>query len=126
MMEDVRIFKSFEQGFRYLCYDRNGGTMMLGPMPKEVAEHIAACLDACRWRKIETAPKDGTRVILANNNGEYDVAGYVEWTTSEQQFVRKAKDGEVYKTVHKDSGYFDTDIFPTHWRPIGPLPGGDE
>lgn len=73
-----------------------------------------------KWQTIETAPKDGTRVLIVNDEGEIDIAGYVEEWTWKKVFVRKATDGDVYKTVQDEVGYWDTDnaYCPTHWMPL--------
>jgi hypothetical protein len=72
------------------------------------------------WQPIETAPKDGTRVLLLNESGEIEVAGYVEDFYERSEFVRKAKDGDVYRTVLVDCGYWQTEVAvcPTHWMPL--------
>jgi hypothetical protein len=69
------------------------------------------------WQPIETAPRDGTRVLIVNDDGAMAVAGYVEEWHERSEFVRKARDGDVFRTVREDVGYWDTDIAycPTHW-----------
>ena len=76
------------------------------------------------WQPIETAPRDGTRVLIANDEGAIDVAGYVEEWHEQSVFVRKARDGDVFKSVREDVGYWDTDIAycPIHWMPLPDLP----
>lgn len=79
------------------------------------------------WQLIETAPRDGTRVLIVNEDGDIDVAGYVEEWHERLEFVRKTRDGDVFKTVRDDVGYWDTDIAycPTHWMPLPPLPSNN-
>jgi hypothetical protein len=67
------------------------------------------------WRPIETAPKDGTQILVFGDN-EISVA---EWRT-EQYVVGKSK----YKTwviphTYQDEqgGEYTCDI-PTHWMPL--------
>ena len=76
------------------------------------------------WQPIETAPKDATKVLIVNADGEMDVAGYVEQWDERTEFVRKAKDGDVYRTVRDECGYWDTDkaYCPTHWMPLPEAP----
>ena len=76
------------------------------------------------WQTIDTAPKDGTKVLIVNDEGAMDVAGYVEQWCEHSEFVRKAKDGDVYRTVREDTGYWDSDTAyrPTHWIPLPPPP----
>jgi hypothetical protein len=54
--------------------------------------------NALLWRDISTAPKDGTRVLIFGKEG-IDVAKYIESWSEHQEYVRTAKDGDVYKTV---------------------------
>lgn len=72
------------------------------------------------WQPIETAPKDGTKVLIVNDEGAIDVAGYIEQWNERDEWVRKAKDGDVYRTVREDRGYWGTGTAycPTHWMPL--------
>jgi hypothetical protein len=76
-----------------------------------------------QWVSIESAPKDGTRILVVNEDGEIDVAEYVAAWQEHQEFVRKAKDGDVFRTVVEDTGYWNTEraYCPTHWQPL-PIP----
>ncbi len=82
---------------------------------------------AMGWRPIETAPKDGTRVLIVDDEGDMDVAGYVEQWDERIEFVRKTKDGAVYRTVTEDVGYWSADTvrFPTRWMPLPEAPDAD-
>lgn len=51
------------------------------------------------WQPIETAPKDGTKILAFNKWGEYGVA---EWVESQQCWF---------------AGYDDFTA-PTHWMPL--------
>lgn len=81
-----------------------------------------------KWRPIETSPKDGTRVLIVNDEGAMDVAGYVESWGERRDFVRKAKDGDVFRIVREEMGYWDTDTAycPTHWIPLPTTPNGEK
>ena len=72
------------------------------------------------WEPIETAPKDGTRVLIVDGDGNIDLCGYQESFYTRQEFVRKAKDGDVYKTITEEDGYWESEITfsPTHWMPL--------
>ena len=80
------------------------------------------------WRPIDTAPRNGSKVLIVNEEGEMDVASYVaQWYESEE-FVRKASDGDVYRTIREESGYWltETVYLPTHWMPLPAPPGGEK
>jgi hypothetical protein len=79
------------------------------------------------WLPIETAPKDGTKILLVNDNGEMDVGFYCHTWKEELIFVRPAEDGDVYKTEEVHDGYWETDIafHPTHWHPLPQPPSPD-
>jgi hypothetical protein len=68
-------------------------------VPREVYESMLA---ATTWRQIESAPKDGTEIILAK-------AGTIE---SEQGVWN----GAAWRTMY---GWFAE---PTHWMPLPPAP----
>jgi hypothetical protein len=72
------------------------------------------------WISIESAPKNGKLILIINEDGEIDVAKYVVVLQKHQEFVRKAKDGDVFRTVVEDVGYWDTEraYCPTHWQPL--------
>lgn len=76
------------------------------------------------WQPIETAPKNGTKVLIVNDDGAMAVAHYIEQWNERSEFVRKAKDGDVFRTVREEIGYWDTDTAycPTHWMPLPPPP----
>lgn len=73
-----------------------------------------------KWQSIETAPKDGTTILLCEN-GYVTVGYYVPQYSDRRVFVRKAKDGDVYKTITDDNSYWSciSEIYtPTHWMPL--------
>ena len=80
------------------------------------------------WQPISTAPKDGTKVLIVNEYGGIDVAGYVEEWRERTEFVRHAKDGDVYRTVREECGYWESETAycPTHWMPLPPTPSEDK
>lgn len=104
------IISGIDPKRRYLAWkDKSGGLdHEVGPIDADVAAHIAACLDACRWRPIETAPKDGGWFLA----------------------IGRGPDNENHISVFKWNGFaerfldhdYNEMLFPTHWRQIGPLP----
>lgn len=80
-----------------------------------------------KWQKIETAPKDGTQVLLCDSHGNVGCGYYAEDWAERREFVRKAKDGDVYRIVREDIGYWDSnlDYCPDFWMPLPDAPKGD-
>ncbi len=76
------------------------------------------------WQPIGTVPKDGTRVLIVDREGNIDLCAYVSEVYERQEFVRHAKDGDVYRTVREEFGYWQSEtVFdPTHWMPLPPPP----
>jgi hypothetical protein len=61
------------------------------------------------WQPIETAPKDGTYLLLAS--GENVTTG------------RCIEDGRWFETNSDPTDYWDGELQPTHWRPLPDPPG---
>lgn len=82
-----------------------------------------------KWRDIETAPRDGTRVLLAMGDGDVRDGwwdGEVELVahpTIDQMIWRGAwVDGEVHGSIW---GLVKVEYDPTHWQPL-PSPPENE
>lgn len=75
------------------------------------------------WRGIESAPKDGTRVLVYQPGGKGGVAiGFWERQVSEAWAL---VDDDTGKRVVEDTSYWnwEGDIVvyaPTHWAPLEP------
>lgn len=70
-----------------------------------------------QWSKIETAPKDGTRILLASDKLDHEIGG--------EEIERKVVLGFFcFRGWHiADSCAYDTEIiYPTHWMPLPELP----
>lgn len=108
-----------------------------GPRPltaynnRQLAEDVAAAIDpslqvvplyatppdtAPAWRPIETAPKDGTEIILRKGD-RVGAAAWIKWPSTEYEEA-----GEGW-TIGHDSDSWDGDQAPTHWMPLPPPPG---
>ena len=61
------------------------------------------------WQPIETAPKDGTRILLADSSVAAD--GYFDY------LLNKGNGSWVWPYVKRE---------PTHWKPMPPHPGKQE
>jgi hypothetical protein len=72
------------------------------------------------WQQIETAPKDGTWVLVGN--AKYDHPFVCRWR------VPSADDRWEAHWAQDNPGIWDDDMGywpPTHWAPLLPLPSGD-
>jgi hypothetical protein len=73
------------------------------------------------WQLIETAPKDGTTLILATNEGSF-VGSWYECAFKEYRdedgFYVGQQDAEEYWMSHETGDSTD----PTHWMPLPPPP----
>lgn len=67
------------------------------------------------WMPIETAPKDGTRVLVLEGKGIY-VSRY--YSTDCQEFGKTVSHSEGWMSPYM-MGKFE----PTRWMPLPPLPG---
>ncbi len=77
-----------------------------------IGRAIAGERERDRWQPIETAPRDGTRILLRLSNGEV----FSGWGTEEAGFQKFHADGT-------DIGWLN----PRHWQPLpSPPSGGDE
>lgn len=75
-------------------------------------EQAADAIDAWQsgWQPIETAPRDGTRVLLARcrDDGSYEWM-YVAWCRRTQWRISENVARNYYSTVDSE---------PTHWQPL--------
>lgn len=69
------------------------------------------------WRPIETAPKDGTEVVLWLNEFDGAVIGRFDWNSYTYSYTWLDKCG-----VDEYAIDFNPEITPTHWTPIPPDP----
>lgn len=74
------------------------------------------------WRDIESAPKDGSAVLVWSN-GDPSIASFDgQWTA--------LVDGVAVTETTPNTGLRWWTVYPTHWQPLPspplPLPGGEE
>lgn len=74
---------------------------------KAIAAAIRNGREPQDWRPIETAPKDGTYVLL----------WYPYWS-SRPMVANWERDGSHWRSEHILSWYQDDDPGPTHWMPL--------
>lgn len=70
------------------------------------------------WRPIETAPKDGTTILLAVPGWKLAVTGY--WW--DHQTITNGKVVSHTQKWSYGSLYANNDVDPTHWMPLPELP----
>lgn len=73
--------------------------------------------DVNGWLPIETAPQDGTWVMLCGGVINYGWDG-----DSEPPVVVGQRAGAVWQFAWYDSGYYGEYEEPTHWMPLPPPP----
>jgi hypothetical protein len=69
------------------------------------------------WQPIETAPKDGTNVLLYATWMDISVGKFYRderWRLTADGFLAKESEGDTY------TEYFE--VAPTHWMPLPPKP----
>ena len=73
------------------------------------------------WQPIETAPKDGTRLLFWDGVC-HKVGHWRDESYKEERFVKEKTNGDrIYKWFTVDLGHWDIDdyeINPTHWMPL--------
>lgn len=70
------------------------------------------------WRTIETAPKDGTFILLINeaHQGEHPLGGPYN---AEQKAPRVCRWVKMFRPNWCDChGHYDSSFEPTHWMPL--------
>lgn len=83
---------------------------------------LEQALEQMQWQPIETAPKDGTKILAINGNGEgYNSYGDACLLNEIVIVYYDLKDGEEYawRVPHCCDGV--SWITPTHWMPL-PFP----
>lgn len=94
-----------------------GAVMSGNVLPRDLV--VAVLDEAARsgWQPIETAPKDGSWVLLTGGTVEYG------WDADQQPpaVVGQAR-GQGWQFAWYDSGYYGEYEKPSHWMPV-PAPG---
>lgn len=73
------------------------------------------------WQPIETAPKDGTRILGLTSFGDIEIC---EYCTITNYTYEEAGDGLFGRTVHVDE--FWSNNKPTHWMPLPAPPAAEK
>lgn len=92
------------------------------------AAGVAAALQSSGWQPIETAPRDGTRVLLyAPTNDDFEPAqiDFGTWfVPCEARYVQIDGTNTYRMETKQGPGFWDSVLapYPTHWRPLPPPP----
>jgi len=79
------------------------------------------------WQPIETAPKDGTWVLLSGGGIYYGWDGDTIPTAVVGQYTDYLNGGTTnphWQFAWYDGGYYGEYASPTHWMPLPPPPDG--
>ena len=75
------------------------------------------------WQPIETAPKGGTKVLLAFDDGKVLIGQYVD--TVRLDFGKPTYASQYWETDCDMRWKFGPRIIPTHWMPLPSAPTRD-
>ena len=75
------------------------------------------------WQPIETAPKDGTWVLLAGGDIDY---GWDDPSKPASVVGQWTADSECWQFAWYDGGFYGEYETPTHWRPLPAPPAIDQ
>ncbi len=84
------------------------------PIPNPPRYTLAA---AEQWQPIETAPKDGTSILVVDHGGTVREAGW--W---DRWYGDTSNPGWMIANCDEEYGIY---VAATHWMPLPPPPGGD-
>ncbi len=70
------------------------------------------------WQPIETAPKDGTWILLCGGRIEYGWCQEDEKPSAVVAQYAGLSKNPVWQFAWYDSGYYGKYIEPTHWMPL--------
>lgn len=86
---------------------------------------FVTCLPDAHWRPIETAPRDGSWILLTGGTIEYGWGGddyprvvSGQWST----ILNNSPTEGHWQFAWYDGGYYGAYERPTHWMPIPPAP----
>lgn len=65
------------------------------------------------WQLIETAPRDGTSILLWDGRSVFEGGWFDSWYGDES--------GACWMAANLDEEY-GAAVFPTHWQPLPPPP----
>lgn len=75
------------------------------------------------WQPIETAPRDGTKIIVFTIHGDIEISEYYTRSYDEYEFALATEDGPLYRAVAKVMEGWNSNVFE-YWMPL-PQPPKD-
>lgn len=97
-------------------YAQDAFAILEGMMPTLTIPRAPGLPEAVReqsmqWQPIDTAPKDGTEILVIASGGEVVISAYRPLNV----------EGSGFGSIHSCCGYYE-DLEPTHWMPIPKSP----
>ena len=97
---------------------RNDIALSLAKAALEAAEAVRPS----GWQPIETAPRDGTEIIITNGYEVYTAKYYKGIVLNDKPWFAKSADGELFNDGYDHENAPIYMYRPTHWQPLPELP----
>ena len=97
-------------------FEEFDGTGMTGSV-QTIFKVIESAVLAWQWQPIETAPKDGTNVLLVNHKVNIANGFWLNGIAGTGWFLRGGNKADVFFNDHHG---------PTYWIPLPPTPAAQE
>ena len=75
----------------------------------------------CQWKNIESAPRDGTKILVYTVQGDVELSEFYEFWYDRYEEVESG----LYRKIREKSYEGWNSNPPTHWMPLPPPPTGD-
>lgn len=100
---------------REVIADKNAAIDLMRQAADQLRAEVEALrADAPQWRPIETAPKDGTNVLLVNRKGNMAAGLWMDSLSGSGWYLRGG-------SLRPDT-FFNDHHGPTHWMPLPAAP----
>ena len=96
------------------CHPIWGGNFAFTLMRKAISKKDTRYIRAPQWQAIETAPRDGTRILLFNGCGVYEGKWLKE--NNDENWDKEIETWFI--TISGDPWYNQTLEDATHWMPL--------
>lgn len=83
----------------------------------------------CEWQPIETAPKDGTRILIKIKSGKQQVVRWERYGMHSYWTIYSHADSWINRLFSKGEKVqlvLNEDTLPTHWMPLPEPPKHEE